>query len=87
MNALHYRFTRRSTPGVICDVYDGLLYHKHFKSGGLLSDINNLSFVYNTVGVPVFKASNFQLWPLYLAINELPPDKRFKMDNVILAGL
>ena len=87
INALHYRFTWRSTPGVICDVYDGLLYQKHFKSGGLLSDINNLSFVYNTDGVPVFKASNFQLWPLYLAINELPPDKRFKMDNVILAGL
>jgi len=37
--------------------------------------------------VPVFKSSNFSLWPLYLVINELPPKKRFSKDNMILAGL
>ena len=77
-NAPQYRFTRKQKPGVISDIYDGLLYQKHFKKGGLLSDMKNLSFVYKCNSAPVFKASNFQMWPLYLTINELPPNKRLK---------
>ena len=87
VKALQHRFTRKKTDGNISDVYDGLMYKKHFENNGILSDIRNISFIYNTDGVPVFKSSNFQIWPLFLAINELSPDQRFKMDNVLLAGL
>ena len=41
----------------------------------------------DTDGVPVFRSSNFQLWPLYLVINELEPPKRFLNENIIFAGL
>ena len=84
---LNYRFNRKTKHTVISDVYDGDLYKKHFENGGFLSDKRNISFIYNTDGVPVFKSSSFQIWPLYLAINELPPNYRFIKDNMILAGL
>lgn len=32
------------------------------------------------------KLSNFSLWPLYLVINDLPPEKCFSKDNIIQAG-
>ena len=53
----------------------------------VLSCPQNISFTWNTDGVPFFTSSNFSLWPLYLVINELPPKKRFSKDNMILAGL
>jgi hypothetical protein len=42
--------------------------------GGHLSEDNpyNVSFTWNTDGIPVFKSSKFSLWPFYLVINELP---------------
>ena len=66
-------------------IYDGELY-KHPAGPEVLLSPHNLSFTWNTDGVPVFKSSNFSLWPLYLVVNELSPKKRFSKD-MILAGL
>ena len=55
--------------------------------GGILSDPNNISFSWYNDGVQVFKSSKFYFWPLYLVINELPYEKRFKKENLILAVL
>ena len=55
--------------------------------GGFLSEQSNISLTWNTDGVPVFKSSKYNIWPLYFAINELPPQKRWCSDNVVLAGL
>ena len=85
---IQHRFKRRKTcPNAIEDIYDGNLYSELFKNNGMLSYPNNISFMLNTDGVPVFKSSNFQLWPLYLVINELEPSKRFLNENIIFAGL
>lgn len=81
-----YRFNRESTDGVLGDIYDGTLYRQHWDSG-FLNDSRNISFIYNTDGVPIFKSSKFSLWPLFLAINELPYSHRFKRDNMLLAGV
>lgn len=35
------------------------------------------TFTLNTDGVPVFKSSGYQFWPLYLVINELPYQMRY----------
>lgn len=87
-NLLDYRFQRNSRPGVIEDIYDGELYREHFEhENSLLRDKRNLSFTYNTDGVPLFKSSKFSLWPLYFAVNELPCPQRFQRENMILAGL
>ena len=71
----------------ICDIYDGELYKKLLQHPEVLSSPHNFSFTWNTDGVPVFKSSNFSLWPLYLVVNELSPKKRFSKDSMILAGL
>ena len=87
-NLLDHRFKRSNRPNVIEDIYDGELYREHFEhENSLLRDKRNLSFTYNTDGVPLFKSSKFSLWPLYFAINELPCPQRFQKENMILAGL
>lgn len=83
-----HRFQRRKhKPENIEDIYDGKEYQKHFDNNGFLSSPNNISFVWNTDGVPVFHSSKFGIWPLYLAVNELPYCQRFTKENMILAGL
>ena len=56
---------------IYSDIYSGALYQHHFGTG-FLSNRNNISLIFNTDGIPVFKSSNFSFWPLYLLINELP---------------
>lgn len=58
---------------VIKDVYDGKEYQKH---RAFLSEPGNNSLLLNTDGVAMFKSSNVSLWPIWLAINELPPHIR-----------
>lgn len=83
---LQHRFQRKND-GTIRDIYDGLLYKKFSQPGGLLQNPNNISFMWNTDGVPIFKSSKFQIWPLYFLINELPPTKRFLKEKMVIAGL
>ncbi|CAG5102832.1 Protein of unknown function, partial [Cotesia congregata] len=68
----------------INDVYDGYLY-KNLARDGYLSNRNNISFIWYTDGVPVFKSSRISIWPLYLTINELPIKEWSKRHNLILA--
>ena len=87
-NDLMYRFNRVKCNGEnIEDVYDGLNYQQHMTEGGFLTNKHNISFLWNTDGIPVFKSSKYSIWPLYLVINELPPQKRWSSNNIILAGL
>jgi hypothetical protein len=62
------------------DIYDGTVYQKLSLPGGPLSEDNpyNVSFTWNTDGIPVFKSSKFSLWPFYLVINELPYKQNVK---------
>lgn len=86
-NDIQYRFTREKiNQGNIEDVYDGELYQELIQQGFLM-DKNNISLMWNTDGIPVFRSSKFSIWPLYFRINELSPKKRGLKDNMILAGL
>ena len=58
------------------DVYSGEIYQQHVTSG-FLSDKANISFIFNTDGIPVFRSSKFTFWPLLLMINELPFRMRY----------
>lgn len=87
-NLLQHRFTRsKKHRDNIEDIYDGALYKKLFSDNGFLSNPHNISFLWNTDGVSIFKSSNFSIWSLYLRINELPPKERRKKENMIFAGL
>ena len=57
-------------------MYDGKLYQQEVASG-FLANRNNISLIFNTDGVPVFRSSSFSFWPLYLLINELPYKMRY----------
>ena len=86
-NDIQYRFLRKKiNHGHIEDIYDGELYQELIQQG-FLADKHNISFMWNTDGIPVFRSSNFSIWPLYFRINELSPNKRGLKDNMILAGL
>ena len=85
--SLQHRFNRKK---YICsnieDIYDGKLYRELINKG-ILNSGNNISFLFNTDGVPVFKSSKVSIWPLFLVINELPYEKRMAKENMIFAGL
>jgi hypothetical protein len=82
---LAYRFTRKKiSSSAIEDIFDGELY-KSMVGGLLMSDPNALSVSFNCDGVPIFKSSNFGIWPLQGILNELPPKQR--KENIFLIGL
>lgn len=84
---IQHRFSRRkSSDDTITDVYDGVLY-KELCDKGILNCKDNISFIMNTDGVPVFKSSKVSIWPVYMIINELPYRKRMAKENMLLSGL
>ncbi|XP_078584067.1 uncharacterized protein LOC144866504 isoform X1 [Branchiostoma floridae x Branchiostoma japonicum] len=73
--------------GHIRDVYDGRKYKELTKAGGFLEDGKNITFCFNTDGVSIFRSSRGgELWPVFLAINELPPQMRFTKKYMILCA-
>lgn len=84
----------QSRPGsssvVIRDVYDGAEYRKYSQRGQFLckeTNPANVSFLFNTDGVALFRSASTEIWPVYFAINELPPQIRFCKKYMILGGL
>ncbi|KAK3909735.1 Halomucin [Frankliniella fusca] len=86
---LQYRFDpmRKHVQGNIEDIYDGRIYQDEMGENGFLSEENNLSFMWYSDGVQVFKSSSFSIWPLCLAVNELPYKMRVQPENILLVGL
>ena len=85
---LSHRFKRiKKSPGALEDIYDGKLYTRYSSKGGFLDSPDNISLMWFTDGVPLFKSSKVSIWPLFLAINELPIQERFRQENMLFAGL
>lgn len=83
---IQYRFTRKSSKDEIGDIYDGVLY-KELCEKDILNCKDNISFIANTDGVPVFKSSKVSIWPIYMVINELSYNKRMARENMLFCGL
>lgn len=71
----------------ISDICDGQFYRTLCQPGQFLNDSNNISALFNTDGIPLYNSSNVKLWPVFLAINELPPSSRFSRENMVLAAI
>ncbi|KAJ1532215.1 hypothetical protein ONE63_000835 [Megalurothrips usitatus] len=86
---LQYRFLRiKKVAENIEDIYDGELYKEHSQEGGFLNNRNNISFMWYSDGVAIFRGStNYSVWPIFLVINELSYKERTKKEHMILAGL
>ena len=61
----------------IKDIYNGKEYRKHGPFLSKVANPANISLLLNTDGVAMFKSSCKDIWPIYLAINELPPAMRY----------
>lgn len=72
----------------LTDIKDGTLYKSILSSEDGESVKKNKAFTLtiNTDGISICKKSKLTIWPVYLVINELPIQKRFSIDNVIIAG-
>lgn len=46
-----------------------------------------LTALLNTDGVNLYSSSKFEIWPIFLAINELIPKARFSRENLLLIGI
>lgn len=85
---LMFRFNRhKKSHDSIEEIYDGKVYQKFTTCNGPLSDSRNISLMWNTDGIPIFKSSKFSVWPFYCVINELNFVERTKRENMIFAGV
>lgn len=84
-NADILTFNTKSNSADITDFFDGDLFKSlraKVESGPLVT------LTLNTDGVKVFKSKKKgSLWPIQMFINEVPRNKRLKIDNIILTGI
>jgi hypothetical protein len=83
-SALQKRFERQTCQGVIRDIYDGEGYRQHLD---FLSHPANVSLLLNTDGVAIYRSSNVSIWPVWAAVNELPPSLRFLRQHMLLLAI
>ena len=77
---------KRMATNTIHDIYHGLDYKNFSHPRGFLSQPYNISFTVNTDGVNKYSSSTAgHLWPVYLMINELPKEQRFRKKFMIPA--
>lgn len=69
---LRQRFEHDDTDS-LRDVTDGWEYMHHRE---FLSKQEHVSLLLNTDGVSLFRSSTVSLWPIWLAVNELPSHTR-----------
>lgn len=65
------------------DVHSGEVY-KRLVQDGIIS-VKDLTLQWNTDGVQIFKSSKVSLWPIQVAVNNLPFQAR--KENILLCGL
>lgn len=72
---------------LLTDVYDGEIYKRFYSENAQeIKTGNVLSYTLNTDGLALCEKSKLTLTPVILAINELPIEERFVIENVIIAG-
>ena len=72
----------------IVDIYDGTKYKSILNSsiGNSILKKEAFTFLMNSDGISICEKSNLTIWPVFLVINEIEIQKRFCIDNIILAG-
>src|SRR5436305_8440188 len=69
------------------DWWNRQLYKTLKEQRGLFSEKNDLGFLFSTNSVRLFKSwTTFESWPLMLINFNLPPDERYKIENILLCG-
>ena len=71
----------------ISDIKDGENYKKFMSNFNLQQREFIHSFTINMDGISLSNKSPLTIWPVFLAINELPIGERYYIDNIIFAGI
>lgn len=66
----------------ISDIFDGSICKK-IKN----NDQKCLSLTFNSDGISLQKSNTLSLWPIQILCNFLPPELRFRRENLIISGL
>lgn len=53
---------------------DGEKFKGLCQKHGILKKVDQLSTLFNTDGIAICKSSKVGVWPLFMVINELPPE-------------
>lgn len=78
-------FLRSSMGGQESDICSGKLYQE-LCSKGIMQE-NCIALIVNVDGVPVFKSSGYQFWPIFIMICELPYRMRYVSTMWVLVEL
>ena len=80
--------TMNENDHLLRDITDGSLYKKVLKSniGRLIKQKEAFTLTTNTDGISLSENSTLSMWPVYAVINEINPNERFCIDNVIVVG-
>lgn len=70
----------------LCDIYDGSMYNVYTKKYANASD-DILPLGFNVDGVQVYRSGKKSVWPAMIVQNYLPPNIRYKPENIILVAL
>ena len=81
----HWRF-RTTTPGKMSDIYDGSIWKELSSPNEFLSVPYSLSLKLNVDWFKLYEHTNYSVGVIYLTIDNLPRDKRFLVENVIIVG-
>ena len=84
----HWR-ERETQPGILGDVYDGEIWKSLQMVNGrpFLALPNNLCLGLNIDWFNPYSETEYSVGAIYLSIFNLPRDKRYKLDNIILVGM
>ena len=70
------------------DFIDGALYNRLLNSriGKALKRKEAFTMTFNSDGISLSDSSTLSIWPCFGTINEIVPQERFCVDNIILYG-
>jgi len=77
-----------SSVNVLRDIADGGLYKKllNSKIGEKLKNREEFTLTLNTDGISLSENPTLSMWPVFACLNEIAPQERFCVDNVIILG-
>ena len=88
MHGDYYDFVVRervSKPETLSDIYDGKCYKDFVDKLPVSKKYSYSTACFNSDGAAVYESSTFSIWPIYLMLNEIPLEYRFK--SIIVSGL
>jgi hypothetical protein len=80
-------FSRSKSGTRLSTITDGRIIQTLRKMLNVLYSITALSYGIFVDGISCFKSSSTSLYPIYLVINEMKIEDRYKLNNMILIGL